>query len=52
MTVERRELWFWLIGLVIVVGITVTLILIGRSGSKYIKKVKDDKEDIKMYEEF
>ena len=47
------ELWFWLIALVIVAGITVTLILVGRSGSKSIIKVKDDKEeDTKIYEEF
>jgi hypothetical protein len=42
------ELWFWLIALIIIAGITVALILIGRSGSKSIKKEKDDK----IYEEF
>jgi hypothetical protein len=50
---DKGELWFWLIALVIVVGITVALILVGRSGSKSIKKVKDDKEEnSKIYEEF
>lgn len=52
MTYGKGELWFWLIGLVIIVAITVTLILVGRSGSKSIKKVKNDEEDTKIYEEF
>ena len=52
MSYDKGELWFWLIGLVIVVAIVVTLILVGRTGTKSISKVKDDKEDTKMYEEF
>jgi hypothetical protein len=44
------ELWFWLIALIIVGGITLALILVGRSGSKSIKKEKE--KDDKIYEEF
>jgi hypothetical protein len=43
-----NDVLFWLIALVIVVGITVALILIGRSGSKSIDK---DGEEIKGYQE-